>query len=69
MRNKELTYRLGREIPFHHVCLHFKYADDRLDTIYSMYGCFYNMSTKNAASLEAGVGDILEYQDTQSTSL
>jgi hypothetical protein len=25
------------------------------------------MSTKNAASLEAGVEDILEYQDTQST--
>jgi len=43
-------------------------ADDRLDTIYGMYGCFYNMSAQNAASLEAGVENILEYQDTQSTS-
>jgi len=43
-------------------------ADDRLDTIYSVYGCFHNMSAQNAASLEAGVEDILEYQDTQSTS-
>jgi hypothetical protein len=33
-----------------------------------MYGCFYNMSKKNAESLEDGVGDILEYQATQSTS-
>lgn len=31
-----------------------------------MYGCFYNMSTKNAESLEQGVEDILEYQATQS---
>jgi hypothetical protein len=61
--------RLGREISLHHVCPPCNVADDRLDTIYSMYGCFYNMSTRNAASLEAGVEDILEYQDTQSTSI
>jgi len=42
-------------------------ADESMDTIYSVYGCFYNMSAQNAASLEAGVEDILEYQDTQST--
>jgi hypothetical protein len=59
--------RLGREIPLHHVCPPYDVADGRLDTIYSMYGCFYNMSTRNAASLEAGVEDILDYQDTQST--
>jgi hypothetical protein len=41
-------------------------ADISLDTIYSVYGCFYNMSTKNAESLEQGVEDILEYQATQS---
>lgn len=27
------------------------------------------MSKQNAESLEVGVGDILEYQDTQSTSI
>jgi len=62
----KLTNRLGGEISFHHVSLPCHIADDRLDTIYSMYGCFHNMSTQNAASLEAGVEDILEYQDTQS---
>lgn len=59
---------MGREIPLHHVRpIHWlALADKSLDTIYSMYGCFYNMSTKNAESLEQGVEDILEYQATQS---
>jgi hypothetical protein len=64
----KLTNRLGREVSLHHVCHPRKIADDRLDTIYSVYGCYYNMSAQNAASLEAGVEDILEYQITQSTS-
>lgn len=38
-----------------------------MDTIYGVYGCFYNMSTKNAESLEQGVKDIQAYQETQST--
>jgi hypothetical protein len=63
----KLMDRLGRKISLYHVCPSLCLADERLDTIYSVYGCFHNMSTKNAASLEAGVEDILEYQDTQST--
>jgi hypothetical protein len=66
-QGSKLMNRLGRKISLHHVCPIYDIADERLDTIYSVYGCFHNMSTKNAASLEAGVEDILEYQDTQST--
>jgi hypothetical protein len=66
-QGSKLMNRLGREVSFHHVCPPCDIADERLDTIYSVYGCFYNMSAQNAASLEAGVEDILEYQDTQST--
>ena len=62
---------MGREISLYHVRPNIDVpiltlADKSLDTIYSMYGCFYNMSTKNAESLEQGVEDILEYQATQS---
>jgi hypothetical protein len=68
-QGSKLMNRLGRKISIYHVCPPLYLADERLDTIYSVYGCFHNMSTKNAASLEAGVEDILEYQDTQSTSI
>jgi hypothetical protein len=39
-----------------------------MDTIYGVYGCFHNMSAKNAESLKQGVKDIQAYQETQSTS-
>jgi len=39
-----------------------------MDTIYGVYGCFYNMSAKNTESLEQGVKDIQAYQETQSMS-